>query len=366
MADSRDMLVIHQMFRREFNAIPGLVSAVPEGDSGRVAIVADHVQWMVTFLHTHHEGEDLLVWPKLLERGPVEIDALVHTMEAQHAGLALALDDLGAQATEWRKTSAVQERTAVARAANDLLPRVAEHLDLEERKMLSLIDMYLTDKEWKQIGGHGLKAMSFGQLKVAFGTILYETTPEQVQIMRDTIPRGPWLLFSFVGPRAYAKYAKRLNSASTAPPDSSESKLPPTNPNDAVIAEFRANSGSVTHSMGGALADIELVLLHHPGRLSGKAYITPLAYMDYEDDYLLLGSFAGASTEPKWVENVESAKELTVEVGARTRTMTPTVLRDGPQRDLLYEAAREHWSFVADYEQQTSRAFPVVRLTAVH
>ena len=31
MADSRDMLVVHDMFRREFRAIPGLVSAVPGG-----------------------------------------------------------------------------------------------------------------------------------------------------------------------------------------------------------------------------------------------------------------------------------------------------------------------------------------------
>jgi hypothetical protein len=59
---------------REFKAIPGLVTEVPEGDVAQVAIVADHVAWMVTFLHAHHEGEDLLVWPRLLERVPVKID----------------------------------------------------------------------------------------------------------------------------------------------------------------------------------------------------------------------------------------------------------------------------------------------------
>lgn len=40
-----------------------------------------------------------------------------------------------------------------------------------------------------------------------------------------------------------------------------------TNPNDDVIAEFRANAGSVTQAMGGALAQLQLVLLHHPGTL---------------------------------------------------------------------------------------------------
>jgi deazaflavin-dependent oxidoreductase (nitroreductase family) len=136
-----------------------------------------------------------------------------------------------------------------------------------------------------------------------------------------------------------------------------------TNPNDAVITEFRANAGSVRQAMGGVLAGLDLVLLHHPGRRSGTEYVTPLAYMTHGDDYLLLGSFAGAPEEPRWVENVEHADVLTVEVGADTRTMTPTVLRDGPQRDELYGLACEHWPFVLQYEQQTSRPFPVVRLT---
>ena len=211
MADSRDMYVIHDMFRREFEAIPGLVSAVAVGDTARVAVVADHVEWMVEFLHAHHEGEDLLVWPKLLARAPAETNLLVHTMEAQHEGLDRALQDLAARAEGWRTTGTAVERDALAGAAIDLLGRIAEHLDLEEREVLSLIDKYLTDKEWKAIGGAGLKKFSFSQLKVSFGMILNEARPEQVQIMKDTIPRVPWTIFAFFGPRAYAKYAERLN-----------------------------------------------------------------------------------------------------------------------------------------------------------
>jgi hypothetical protein len=53
--------------------------------------------------------------------------------------------------------------------------------------------------------------------------------------------------------------------------------------------------------------------------------------MTYQDGYLLLGSSGGAATEPQWAENAENATEPTVEVGTRTGTMTPAVLRDGPQ-----------------------------------
>jgi hemerythrin-like domain-containing protein len=200
MADSRDMFVVHDMFRREFNAIPGLVSEVPGEDGAQVTIVADHVVWMVTFLHAHHHGEDLFVWPKLLERVPVKIDPLIFTMKAQHKGLAQALDDLGVKAAGWRKTSAAAERDAVAGAATDLLGLIAEHLDLEEHEVLPLIDTYLTETEWKKVCGSGLKEMSFGQLKVAFDMILNDAGPEQVKIMRDTIPRVPWMIFPSPGP----------------------------------------------------------------------------------------------------------------------------------------------------------------------
>lgn len=213
MADSSDMIVIHQMFRREFKAIPALVSAVPDGDPAKVAIVADHVTRMVAFLHGHHQGEDELVWPRLLERIPGGIDPLIYTMEAQHEGLATALDALAAQAAQWRITSAAAERDAVAGAAADLLTRIAEHLDLEEREVLALIDQYLTKKEWDQVGGSGLKKFSFSELQVSFGMILNQATPAQVRIMRNVIPRVPWLLFSFLGPRAYVRYAARLHSA---------------------------------------------------------------------------------------------------------------------------------------------------------
>jgi hemerythrin-like domain-containing protein len=217
MADSRDMIVVHDMFRRQFGAIPNLVRAVQAGEGERVAIVADHVVWMTAFLHAHHEGEDLMVWPRLLERCPTETEPLIFTMEAQHHGLAEALDSLAAKAVRWRETAAVPQRDALADAATHLLDRIAEHLDLEERQVLSLIDRYLTEKEWKQVGGSGLKKMSFGQLKVAFGMILDHATPEQVQTMRDTIPRVPWTIFALVGPRAYAKYARRLSTPAPAP-----------------------------------------------------------------------------------------------------------------------------------------------------
>jgi hemerythrin-like domain-containing protein len=218
MADSRSMTVIHDMFRREFSAIPDLVRAVPGGDRAQAALVADHVAWMVTFLHTHHETEDRLVWPVLLNRAPARSDAVIHTMQAQHLGLAQALDRLAATAFTWRTSSSVQDRNTVVEEAGDLLPRITEHLDLEERCALHLIDAHLTANEWRTVGEEGFGGMTFRQLQIAVGMILHDATPVKAAILRDAMPLAPWLLFSVLGPRAYLHHIERLGGSRATPP----------------------------------------------------------------------------------------------------------------------------------------------------
>lgn len=64
--------------------------------------------------------------------------------------------------------------------------------------------------------------------------------------------------------------------------------------------------------------------------------------------------------------NVEAMSELTIETGDETVTMKPTVLREGPERDRLYEKAVEYWpEFREVYETKTDRKFPVIRLDPI-
>jgi deazaflavin-dependent oxidoreductase (nitroreductase family) len=135
--------------------------------------------------------------------------------------------------------------------------------------------------------------------------------------------------------------------------------------NTAVIAEFRANAGVVTEAMDGRLKDLDVVLLHHVGRRSGKRYVTPVSYMPYEGSLLVMGSYGGAPVEPRWVGNIEAMPELTVELGTQSYRVVPSVLREGPERARLYAVELERWPFVRDLESLTSRVFPVVRLTPV-
>jgi deazaflavin-dependent oxidoreductase (nitroreductase family) len=128
--------------------------------------------------------------------------------------------------------------------------------------------------------------------------------------------------------------------------------------NDTVIAEFRANKGVV----GGFFANADVVLLHVKGRRTGRDLVTPLIYLADGDDFVLLGSNGGAASEPLWFGNVEAADTVRIEVGERTLTATPVVLRDGPEREALYSRFAEYWPDVHKYEQNTERPFPLVRL----
>jgi deazaflavin-dependent oxidoreductase (nitroreductase family) len=128
--------------------------------------------------------------------------------------------------------------------------------------------------------------------------------------------------------------------------------------NAQVIEEFRANRGVV----GGHFEGAHVVLVHTVGRRSGKKVIKPLLYLPDDDAFLLVGSAGGAEKEPQWVANLEAMGEVTIEVGERTLTAKPTVLRDGPERDRLYPRFIEYWPDLLEYQTHTDRTFPVVRL----
>ena len=85
--DTHAMVVVHRVFRREFDLLPDLIEGVRAGDTERAAVLAEHLTGLVGALHHHHQAEDDLIWPLLLERATLHQD-LVHRMEAQQIGRA--------------------------------------------------------------------------------------------------------------------------------------------------------------------------------------------------------------------------------------------------------------------------------------
>jgi hemerythrin-like domain-containing protein len=76
------MVLIHRVLRREFGLLPRLFRSAA-GDRARSRVIGAHAREMVDFLHTHHAGEDELLFPLLRERSALDPE-LMDRMDAQH------------------------------------------------------------------------------------------------------------------------------------------------------------------------------------------------------------------------------------------------------------------------------------------
>ncbi|MFB9469635.1 hemerythrin domain-containing protein [Nonomuraea salmonea] len=209
-ADSREMIAVHDMFRREFSAMPDLAENVRPGDGGHAAVVAGHVEFVAGLLHAHHAAEDALLWPKLQDRAPGDVAPLLDTMQSQHDEIDHRLDAVAAAIKQWRATPDQPSHEAAVRSLRDLLPVLREHLAAEESAILTLIDEHLTAEEWAEVGRHGLAGLPPSSHTLLFGMLLHDLDPELYELVRGTVPPEIFDVVSAVGPQEYAAHRERL------------------------------------------------------------------------------------------------------------------------------------------------------------
>jgi len=107
-----------------------------------------------------------------------------------------------------------------------------------------------------------------------------------------------------------------------------------------------------------------ILLLHTKGRRSGKEYIHPLIYRDYDDGkYLIVASKGGDPEPPEWYRNLTADPEVTVQIKgdkfrARARVATPDEKPD------MWRHMAEVWPDYDAYQKKTDREIPVVVLEA--
>ena len=128
--------------------------------------------------------------------------------------------------------------------------------------------------------------------------------------------------------------------------------------NQAIIDEFRANSGKV----GGAFAGKTLLLLHTVGAKTGQARINPVAYVADGDRLVIIASRGGAPTNPDWYYNVLAHPLVTVEVGTEQFKAQAAVATE-PERTRLYDQMVKMMPVFAEYQRKTRRVIPVIVLT---
>src|SRR5579863_7807353 len=99
----RDMAIIHRMFRQAYDEAARLVRAAPVPSPGRVTFLADHIDLVLGGLHQHHQDEDELLYPLLIQRVPEQAPVMEH-VEHEHEVVSTALEAASAACATWRRS----------------------------------------------------------------------------------------------------------------------------------------------------------------------------------------------------------------------------------------------------------------------
>lgn len=206
---TREMVVVHKAFRREFGDASAWVRRVAPGDVGQAQLVHAHLDTIFDMLHHHHEAEDLYLWPLLRERAS-DHAALLDAMQAQHEGIDPALEKARALGAAWVPQAEQGARDAYADALDEMAGPLMAHLDQEEAEILPLAQKLLTEQEWSQLGNHAVGATPKKVLITGFAGILEDASPQEREMMMGVLPLPARLLYRVWGRGAYIKQATAI------------------------------------------------------------------------------------------------------------------------------------------------------------
>ena len=127
--------------------------------------------------------------------------------------------------------------------------------------------------------------------------------------------------------------------------------------NAKIAEEFRANDGKV----GGPFEGATLLLLTTTGAKSGQLRLAPLAYLTIDGKMIIIGSKAGADTNPDWVHNLRANPRAHIEVGTDAYDVVAHEL-PREERDEMYPKVVALAPGFGDYQAKTSRVIPLFEL----
>jgi hemerythrin-like domain-containing protein len=186
LADTSDMISLHQVFRDALTAAPQLVSSTAT-DDGRVELVGSYYDNVLRLLHAHHEGEDELLTPKLLERRPDDA-AMVQRIADQHDAVLGAIGFAETCIAEWRADPSESNRGTTADALITLDQLLTPHLDEEEQMIVPLAATCINAAEWGQLPEHGMKTFTGDKMWLILGLVQEQMTPAQVADTQAHMP----------------------------------------------------------------------------------------------------------------------------------------------------------------------------------
>src|SRR4051794_8667 len=210
LADTSDMARVHRVFRDAVSSAPSLVAPVAVTDMDQAEYVGTYYDNVLRLLHSHHDGEDELMTPILIERGTAAESAEVQRVAGQHLELLADLAVAEKRVAEWRANPTAAANTALVEALARLSARLTAHLDEEEAIVVPIAGRYMDVAEWGRLPEHGLKNFSGDKPWLIVGLIQEQMTPERIAVSETHMP-PPFLEFwTSTGRRMFTDYVTGL------------------------------------------------------------------------------------------------------------------------------------------------------------
>jgi deazaflavin-dependent oxidoreductase (nitroreductase family) len=130
--------------------------------------------------------------------------------------------------------------------------------------------------------------------------------------------------------------------------------------NKNIVEEFRTNAGVV----GGPFEGRPLLLLHTTGAKSGQPRLAPLAYFNVDGKLIIIGSKAGADTNPDWVHNLRANPAAHIEIGTDAYDVVAREF-SREERDEAYPKVVAEAPGFGEYQEKTSRVIPLFELSRI-
>lgn len=206
---SASMRRIHRVFLWAYGEAPGLVRSVQAGDTARAAYVGEVLGNFDKVLHTHHEGEDLLMYPQLTERAPA-CALHVRQMLAQHREVTQRLEGIEPVRLRWMETLDPDAGQELAERYQDLSDVLNVHLRREVTEVMPVVDRVMTEPELKGVGQHGIKQFDKKFMVGYLGMVMATNPPEDRRELFKEIPAPVRLAYRLVGRRMYRRQYSTL------------------------------------------------------------------------------------------------------------------------------------------------------------
>ncbi len=204
------MALIHRLIRRGFEQ--SMAFAQSAGSTSRANDIAQYVDFNLTGLHAHHTSEDELLWPLLRERADLA-QATVQRMEDQHAALHDNIESVRAELRAWVAAPSGPGSESLAAALGSVVEGLTVHLAEEERDIVPLIALHVTQDEWEHLGEVAFSKFTPKQRFTAMGEMLASATPTEAGRMMAGLPAPVRLVWRLVGRRKYERSMARVRGS---------------------------------------------------------------------------------------------------------------------------------------------------------